>query len=452
MSLYASLYSGVSGLTAYSSALGMISDNIVNVNTVGYKETRASFTTLVTESRSTTSYSPGGVQSIPQSLISRQGLLQSSASATDLSIDGAGFFVVGSSPSAVSENGAISFTRAGSFTPDEDGYLKNTAGLYLLGFPIASDGSIDPNRQVSALQPINVSGLTGTAEASTAVTLRANLQSTQEISALEATYTALAGFSMADGSVGSDFQRDVTVYDSQGTAHTITIAALKSSTANEWHVEMFVDPAAEVSTVGPLHSGQIATGTLAFNTDGTIDLTNTSAALTNPIGVTWTTTGTSAALAEPSTLTFDFGTDGLGDGFTQFDSLSTLISSSVDGAVFGNVTGVAIGEDGIVTALFDNGLTRQVAQLPVAVFQNPDGLTRRQGNSYTVSDQSGNFALQIAGSGGAGFVAPSTLEASTVDLSNEFTQLITTQRAFSASTKIITTADEMLSELNNIKR
>ena len=121
MSLYASLYSGVSGLSAYSSALGMISDNIVNVNTIGYKETRASFTTLVTESRSTTSYSPGGVQSIPQSLISRQGLLQSSASATDLSIDGAGFFVVGATPGAVTQNGSISFTRAGSFTPDEEG-------------------------------------------------------------------------------------------------------------------------------------------------------------------------------------------------------------------------------------------------------------------------------------------------------------------------------------------
>ncbi|WP_417317161.1 flagellar hook-basal body complex protein [Emcibacter sp.] len=452
MSLYASLYSGVSGLTAYSSAMGMISDNIVNVNTVGYKETRASFTTLVTESRSTTSYSPGGVQSLPRSLISRQGLLQSSASATDLSIDGAGFFVVGNSPTVIQEEGPIAFTRAGSFAPDEAGFLKNTAGLYLLGFPIQSDGTITQNREISALEPINVSGLTGTAESTTSVRFRANLQSTQDVNPAEATYTGLAGFSMADGSIDSDFQRDITIYDSLGTAHTVTIAALKSTTANEWHVEMFIDPASEITTTAPLHSGQIATGTLAFNSDGTIDIPNTSASLLAPVGITWTVSAANAALATPSTITFDFGTDGVGDGFTQFDSLSTLISSSVDGAVFGNVTGVEISVDGTVTALFDNGLTREVYQLPVAVFQNPDGLTRRQGNSYTLSDDSGEFALQIGGTGGAGFVAPSTLEASTVDLSNEFTQLITTQRAFSASTKIITTADEMLSELNNVKR
>ena len=452
MSLYASLFSGVSGLSAYSSALGMISDNIVNVNTIGYKETRASFTTLVTESRSTTSYSPGGVQSLPQNLISRQGLLQSSASATDLSIDGAGFFVVSSTPTVGQNNDSISFTRAGSFTPDDEGFLKNTAGLYLLGFPIDSTGSLNPDRPVSSLEPINVSGLTGTAEATTNVTLRANLQNTQPVNPAEATYTGGPGFSMADGSITPDFKRQIQVFDSQGTSHTVTIAALKSSTPNEWHVELFIDPASDITPIAPLHGGQIAVGTLAFDQDSRLDLANTSPSLTGPVPINWAPGGSSASQAAPSTITFDFGDDGEGNGFTQYDSISTLISSSVDGAVFGNVTGVSIDEEGIVTALFDNGLTRKVYQLPVAVFQNPDGLTRRQGNSYTVSDQSGTFALQVGGTGGAGFVAPSTLEASTVDLSNEFTQLITTQRAFSASTKIITTADEMLSELNNIKR
>jgi flagellar hook protein FlgE len=451
MSLYAALYSGVSGLSAYSGALGMISDNIVNINTTGYKETRARFSTLVTESSSTTAYSPGGVQSLPQNLISRQGLLQASVSATDLSIDGAGFFLVANDANATGtrQNTDISFTRAGSFTPDDKGFLQNTAGLYLLGFPIDENGDIPVNREVSSLQPINISGLTGTAEASSEITLRAILQSSQTIIASEGTFNAsVSGTSMAGGvaAYAPDFQRNVQVFDSQGGTHTITIAAMKSSTPNQWHVELFSNPASDI-TAGPgLVAGQLARGTMVFNTDGTIDTVATSPALLASIPAAWTN-GSS-----PSALTFNFGSNGESDGFTQFDSVSTLISSSVNGAVFGNVNGVSIGKDGIVTALFDNGLTRKVYKLPLATFQNPDGLTRKQGNSYTRSNESGIFALQLAGSGGAGLVAPSTLEASTVDLANEFTQLITTQRAFSASTKIITTADEMLDELNRLKR
>lgn len=447
MSLYASLFSGVSGLSANSSAMGMISDNIVNINTTGYKETRARFTTLVTESRSSTSYSPGGVQSLPQSLISRQGLLQSSTSATDLGIDGAGFFVVAKTSDVGQSNSSISFTRAGSFTPDAQGFLNNTAGLYLMGFPLDASGNVPINQEVSALQAINVSGLTGTAEATTEVTLRANLQSTQTVNAGIGTYDPTAAAdSMAGSGFVPDFQRNVQVFDAQGGTHTITIAAIKSSTVNEWHVELYSTPPGDINPTAPLQSGQIATGTMVFNTDGTIDVGASSAALFTNIPIDWTNG------AADSDLAFNFGADGESDGFTQFDSISTLISSSVDGAVFGNVTGVSISEEGIVTALFDNGLTRAVAKIPLATFQNPDGLNRDQGNAYTRSDQSGIFALQLAGTGGAGFLAPSTLEASTVDLANEFTQLITIQRAFSASTKIITTADEMLDELNRVKR
>src|SRR5690606_29344108 len=148
MSLYSALFSGVSGLGAYSSALGMISDNITNVNTVGYKESRARFSTLVTETRSTTRYSPGGVQVLPQNLISKQGLLQSSSSPTDLSIDGAGFFVV--RQDSINAPG-IAFTRAGSFTADEAGFLRNTAGQYVLGFPLDMEGNAPANRSVENL-------------------------------------------------------------------------------------------------------------------------------------------------------------------------------------------------------------------------------------------------------------------------------------------------------------
>lgn len=461
MSLFASLASGVSGLGAYSSALGMISDNIANLNTVGYKETRANFSTLVTESSSSSSYSPGGVQALPQSLISRQGLLQSSTSATDLSIDGAGFFVVASRGEPVDATTEISFTRAGSFTPNAEGFLKNTAGLFLMGVPLDSNGQPPTNLVLTELQPINVSNLTSTAEATTTLTLRTNLQSSQPISptVTAGTYTpanianSMAGYA-ADVSAGvlpptngvaSDFQTNIQVFDALGGVHTVTFAALKQAD-NIWNVEMFVDPPSELNSSTVAGTGQIVSGQIAFNGDGTINIAGTSPALLNPVTVDW------AGGSVPGSITMDLGTDGLSDGLTQFAGESTLISSSTNGATFGNVVGVSVDKEGVISALFSNGLAKKVFQLPLSTFQNPDGLTRRQGNSYTVSDQSGSLNLKFAGIGGAGFLAPQTLEASTVDLAGEFTNLIVIQRAFSASTKIITTADEMLNELNNIKR
>ena len=439
MSLYASLFSGVSGLSANSSAMGMISDNIVNINTTGYKGTQAKFSSLVTESNSSTSYSPGGVVAKPQALISHQGLLQGSSSATDLSIDGAGFFVVANQVDSQSADSTISYTRAGSFTPDDNA----------------------PTVNIGNLTPINVSDFTITAEATTSATIRANLQSSQALSAAitGATYNAataagsMAGYD-ADVSQGiipatqgtkPDFQTSMQVYDAKGGLHTMTFAAIKQAD-NLWNAEIFVSPPNELGVQPLAGTGQLATGQIAFNGDGTIDVAGTSAALLAPLTVNW------AGGADPGLITFDLGTDGQSDGISEFAGESTVISTTTNGAKFGSVIGVSVNEEGVITALFNNGLARDVFILPISTFQNPDGLTRRQGNSYTISDQSGSGDLKLAGKGGAGFVAPSTLEASTVDLAKEFTSLITVQRAFSASTKIITTADEMLDELNRIKR
>jgi flagellar hook protein FlgE len=448
MSVYGALYSGVSGLAANSNALGMISDNITNVNTVGYKTTKARFSTLVTEGESRTNYSAGGVQSTPQTLVSGQGLLQASSSATDLSIMGNGFFVVSGSPSDGLDSASIQFTRAGSFFPDDDGFLRNTAGLYLKGWPLDDNGQPPPNlSNLSTLETINISGLTGTAAATTSVGLGGKLQTSQVLNPLETGYTVndMMDYVTSAGATGikPDFLRDVQVYDSQGGAHTITMTMMKSSAAdNQWHVELF--------DAAPGGAGAIASGELVFNPDGSLKLTGvpaTSAALTAPIpGIDW---NNGSAL---SNITFNWGSDGKADGFAQYDSTSTLASPSVNGAVFGNVIGVEITKEGTVIAQFDNGLAKPVYQLPIATFQNADGLKRATGNSYTQSDQSGNFSLQQAGTGGAGMIAPSNLEASTVDLAHEFTNLITVQRAYSASTKVITTADEMLDELNRLKR
>lgn len=433
MSLYAALFSGVSGLNAYSSAIGVISDNITNVNTVGYKAAEAQFSTLVTDSRSLGTYTPGGVRQVTRTLISQQGLLQASNSGTDLSVDGAGFFVVRTQPEAGA--GEVQFTRAGSFRPDADGFLQNSAGLYLQGFALDSTGGFVNNGDVAGLEAINIGELSGTAEATTQIRLRANLQSTE--AAFGGAYTV---GDLATGTVTPQFQRSVDIFDAQGGQHTVTLSFLKTA-ANQWAVEIHADPS-DVTAAG----GILASGTIAFNPDGSLDVAGSSAALFNPVAVTYT----NGAGAAP--LNFALGSDGNVNGLTQFDSVSALISRSVDGAVFGNVTGVEINAEGLVTALFDNGLTRAVYQLPLATFQNPDGLLRFQGNAYGVSDFSGTYALVTPQTGGGGRIAPSTLEASTVDLAREFTNMITVQRAYSASTRVITTADEMLQELSNIRR
>lgn len=433
MSLYAALFSGVSGLNAFSSAMGVISDNIANVNTVGYKAAESQFSTLVTDSRSLGSYSAGGVRQVTRTLISQQGLTQTTNSGTDLSVDGGGFFIVRTLPGAT--EGQVQFTRAGSFRPDADGYLRNSAGLYLQGWLLDSAGAYNNNGEVTDLETINVSELSGSAEATTLVRLRANLQSTEDAYA-----AAYAAGDLADGTVDAHFQSTVEVFDAQGGGHMVTLSFLKTA-ANEWAVEVHADPA-EVTAAG----GLLASGTIQFNPDGSLDIAGSTAALFDPLAVTWT----NGAGSEP--IRFDLGSESNVNGLTQFDSVSTTVSRSADGAVFGDVVGVEISPEGVVTALFDNGLTRAIYQLPLATFQNPDGLLRLQGNAYGISDFSGTYTLVAPQNGGGGRIAPETLEASTVDLGREFTNMITVQRAYSASTKVITTADDMLAELSNIKR
>lgn len=451
MSLYSALFSGVSGLNAYSSALGIISDNITNVNTVGYKASIAEFSTLVTETSSTTTYSPGGVAARPRSLISQQGLPTPTTSGTDLAIDGSGFFVVNSDPVSGSR-GTVSFTRAGSFRPDDEGFLRNAAGQYLLGFPLGNNGELVNNGDVRSLEPISTTGLTGTAEPTTEVRLRANLQAkgfdgpegTPVINPRAVDYDPSdPANNLASGGITPDFTRPIDVFDAQGGTHRLTFSFLQTD-INEWAVEVYADPPSDVVTQNGFVDGQLATGTVRFNSDGSIDLDNTSPSLLDAIPVAWTNG------AGSQDISFDLGSNGDVNGVTQFNSRSALISSTANGAAFGNVVGVSVGEDGTVTALFDNNLTRAVYRIPLGTFQNPDGLRRLQGNSYGISADSGTFSIVEPGTGGGGTIESSTLEASTVDLANEFTRLISTQRAFSASTRVITTADEMLAELNQV--
>ena len=557
MSINSAMQAGVSGLLANSSALAAISDNIANVNTVGYKRSGANFSSMVTSSK-TGLYSAGGVSSKTHQFISQQGLSQATSSSLDLSISGSGFFVGTTKPEGLTPTDTRSFTRAGSFQLDNLGYLKNDAGLYLQGWladPVTGMITTDPS-DLSRLSSINVGTVGGTAEKTTRAGINANLRSEQAVSAAanakvtktaapetpsgtadysvaysptgvgnqyavavsrngvaissgvasyDPTTGALIGYvptgsstavtslttggqtvalsdlglttkadavangaydpatnSMSDYAldptkgVKPDFEIQVPVSDSKGGQRTITLSLIKGPGPNEWYAELRAKP----GDLDNNANGLISSGKVTFTTDGKLASTSGLFATTNPTSIS---IGASDPLA---TGTGPRWADGLGidsqniqidlanaaGGLTQYNSQSVVQSVSTNGTAFGNLTNIEVDDQGYVSAIFDNGVTRRIAQVAIATFANPDGLKAVNGNAYRVTNESGGFSLKAPGDGGAGSIAPSTLEASTVDLSTEFTGLITTQRAYSACSKIITTADDMLQELLSIIR
>ena len=471
MTINSAMLAGVTGLVSNSSALAAISDNIANANTVGYKRVGTSFSSLV-NTGSATAYTAGGVTTHTSDNVSQQGTLQSSSSATDLAISGNGFFVTTGKSAGVTAGDPRYFTRAGSFTIDQQGYLKNAAGLYLQGWTADANGNVTPDSaNLSSLQTINILDVANTATASTAGTIKGNLDADQAVNPATAIYnpdvnpatTPAVAVNMAEYAndpltgVKPDFSITMPVSDSKGGQRNLVVDFLRSPVANQWYAEIRADPANAVQTDPNLAPGLIASGVVAFNPDGSMDTANT----TFPANVS---IGSSSATA-PAAGSGEAGVQwaqGLGivqqnialslTGISQFSAVSNVSSVSTNGTAFGSMSGVSIDDHGYVTAIYDNGSTRRIAQVAIATFPNADGLKQVTGNAYQTSLESGSFTLKTAGSAGTGSIAPSSLEASTVDLSSEFTGLITTQRAYSASSKIITTADQMLQELLTIIR
>lgn len=432
MSLYSALYAGVSGLNAQSAAMATVADNITNVNTVGYKAVGADFSTLVGGGGHGGAYAAGGVNMVTRQYISKAGTPLQTGSSYDLAVNDNGFFVVRDGAGADSK---VAYTRAGSFSPDDFGFLKNSSGYYLQGWPLDSNGNFTNNGNLSDLQTINYKALSGTAEPTTTANVQINLQSsTQEITG----YTA---GDIAKGNVTAQFSRPITVYDEQGGEHQLNLGFVKTG-ANTWQAEVYAVPASDVSAA----DGILATGQVKFNPDGSLDVAGSDPALFAGLNPGWT----NGAGAQPIKL--GLGTDGKLDGLTQTSDASGLIGSSVDGGLFGAVTGITVSDTGVVSAVFDKGEIRPIYQLPIATFANPDGLTAIQGNAYTVSDDSGNALINPAGTQGSGKITENMLEGSTADLGTEFTNMIRFQRAYSASSKIITTVDQMLQELSDLKR
>ena len=472
MSINGAMLAGVSGLASNAAALSSISQNIANVNTVGYKRVATEFSTVVNTQSQGVSYSAGGVKANTRHFISQPGQLQRTTSGTDLAIAGQGFFVVTEKSENLTLADTRLFTRAGAFKIDELGYLQNTSGYYLQGWPVDAEGNVnlDPS-DMSRLTTINVGSVGGASEATTRVGLNANLKDSTIPHEDIATYVAGAMSDYAlDPATGikPDFEITVPVSDTKGGQRNITVSFLKSTTANEWYAEIRApDGTLDVAT-SP--NSMLKSGIVAFTQDGRYDATRMRAlgtnALFDPDNPVLNIGGSDASLPAGQTaldgqwnsalgigaqsITFDLNASA--GGLTQYDSASFVQATFTNGTAFGNLTEIQIDDTGFVTAVFDNGVMRKIAQVALATFPSIDNLSEVSGNAYRVSQNSGTFNLKAPGTGGAGLIGASQLEASTVDLSHEFTSLITTQRAYSASSKIITTADEMLAELINIKR
>jgi flagellar hook protein FlgE len=431
MSLYGALYTGVAGLAANGRAMANTSTNIANVNTFGYKGARNEFSSLL-QANGKGSFT-GGVQSISTPQISAQGNILQTSSATDLAISGQGFFVVTQTPVATPVIDEVLYTRSGSFQKDASGYLRNSSGMYLQGWALDSSGNIPANR--TSVELVKLGEVTGTSLPTTTAALRANLKSSETV------VTGYTAGDMTAGTVAPQFETAMEIFDTQGGSRQLRLAFVKTG-ANQWRYEMIYDGAA--ADIGGAGNNPIASGAMTFNTNGTIATPTTDISVTVPF--------VAGSGLSPQTIAFNFGTAGQANGFTQFETISSLYGSTIDGTLFGGLSGVRVDEGGYVVAQFTNGIERNLYKLPVATFSNADGLGIVNGNAYRQTTQSGSPSMKAADEAGAGKISSKAVEQSTVDIAEEFSDMIIIQRAYSAASKIITTADEMLDELTRLKR
>lgn len=421
MSLTGALSSAISALSAQSQSLSMISDNIANTSTTGYKTTSAMFDDLVTASSNATSYASGGVTVSGRANITQQGLLAATSSATDVAIQGSGFFVVTSATSG----GTTSYTRNGAFSTDNAGYLENN-GSYLEGWRTDSDGNVVGNESASNLEAINTQVASTSGSATTKTTIAANLPS--------------------DAATGDTYTSSMTVYDSLGAANSMQVTWTKTGT-NTWSAS-FANP---TSTSDTTTATGTASGTIdiTFNSDGSLDSTSPSPAT---VAVTGWTDG-----AADSTITMNLGTAGGTDGLTQYASGETtptvnVTSISSDGLSYGKLSSISIGKNGVVDATYSNGQTIAIYKIAVATFADPTGLSAASDGLYSATVTSGNAALQASGENGAGTIYGSELESSTTDTSSQFSSMISAQQAYSAASQVISTVSKMYDTLISAMR
>ncbi|HEY3266000.1 MAG TPA: flagellar hook protein FlgE [Armatimonadota bacterium] len=413
-----SMFSGASGLRAHQTQMDVIGNNIANINTVGFKSSRAEFKqALARTMRGATAPgvgSSGGTDPLQVGLgvtvgaigtLQTQGSLQYTGRSLDVAIEGNGLLVL-------SDGSNQLYTRDGSLTVNSDGTLTTSGaiGYRVMGWNANSTtGQIDPT---GGLQEIKMPvGQWSLARQTSAVTFGGNLDSS----------------TATGGSVATSYK----IYDSLGTSHTLQVSFTKTANPGEWTY---------TATSPDGTFGATGTGTVTFDTNGKI----------TGSGVLPTTMTLTAPGGANATIPIDLNVANLSS--LSGNGQSTITPTAQNGLPLGTLTGYSIDTSGIVSGAFSNGMTQAIAQISVANFTNPNGLEKLGGNVF---GQSANSGLPQAGtpmSGGRGKLTANNLEMSNVDLSTEFTSMIVAQRGFQANSRIVTTSDEMLQDLMSMKR
>lgn len=461
MGVMTSLYTGVSGLGASGLALSVIGDNIANTNTTGFKGSRAAFGDILSSALGGGSAFQIGrgvnLQAVQQQFT--QGTLETTASPLDLAVEGDGFFIVKES------SGAQYYTRAGQFSLDKNGNIVNPEGIALQGYLTLQGG---------VLGTINISSLnsppqaTGSITGQPGVNISANLSSSATITAAPANEAAF----LANPNNFSNFSTSLTVYDSLGNSHLINVYFRKSAenvalsapyaavNGNVW--EWFAVSPGSDNASGNSEIG--AYGQVEFDSSGKLRQEFTagvgaagSTAYSFAPAVTPGVFSFSGGAAANQSIEFNYG-DSIAEGgsgltgSTQFGSPSSVLFQNQDGYSSGSLQSLIVDQNGSMTGIFTNGQTQKVADIALARFISATSLTKTGRNLFSESSNSGGPIIGTAGTSGRGRIFANSLEASNVDLADEFVKMIAAQRGFQANTKVITTTDELLTELMNIKR
>lgn len=428
MGISSALYSGVSGLNTNSQAMSVIGNNLANTNTLGFKGSRTIFSDLL----SSTVFGSGGASQVGRGVgmskvdsIFSQGTFESTETDTDLAIEGDGFFML-----KELGNNTSFYSRAGAFRFDEDGYLVNPEGLRVQGksFDPATNELVagDPTDIVVESVGLIPGKVTDT------LTLNSNLD------ASTIAIPAATAFDPADTTT-YNYAASTQTYDTLGNPHIVTTYFRKDDVAaNTWNWFWSAEDSLGVALGNA--AGSAAAGQIEFTADGLLDTT-----------IAGNGSGTIAA----ADLAWDNGsTDtGITVNFdtTQFNNVSKVISQDQNGYSSGNLTNVTINNEGVIIASYSNGEQTRIANITLAKFTNPNGLNLVGSNLFLASDNSGVPRIGLPGPE-LGKIFTNSLEQSNVDMGKEFVNMITIQRGFQANSKIITTVDELLGELINLKR
>ena len=430
MSLFGSMTTAISGLNAQSRALGHVSDNVANSQTVGFKRTDTNFVSFLTDSTQSV-HRPGSVVARPDYTNTIQGTIEQSENPIALAIAGQGFFSValptGSANGQVTFDERQFFTRAGDFQLDRTGYMVNGAGYFLQGW--TSDAAGEPDR--TRIQPIRVSDLVFNPIATANIELSANLP---------------AGSTTA-------VSTPLNVYDSLGTLQPMTLTWTPAG-ANTWQLDIGAPGAGGSLGTIEVRFGQAATAPVADGTIGEFaNATGTLAgAAANP-GDPALVSFTADFGQGPQAMTLNLGAFAAARGVTQYAGDEYIVRNRVqDGVPLGAYSSLSVRENGDVAINYDNGQSRVIARVPVTTFNAPDMLQRLDGQAFMRTLESGEARTSDPASNGSGRLAIGSIERSNVDIASEFSKLIVAQRAYTANTKIVTASDEMLQDTINMRR